>query len=124
MNSSTVNRSVTSGSLKRWSVKRTAPLKDSESTSNSKSRCGNINPVQKDDLIHLISGEKIKLKNWIGYPKIPKEIGDYRIQLTYSNNPKTKWQGLSNHDKKTLRKIQKTDEIELVSNEVIYSITE
>lgn len=114
----------------KWSVINQTQNSHSFELSNV-ARCGNINSPSAKDVFILESGKSQKLNKNYRFPEIPKKIGTYRIQLSYLNLPKMKWEGLSFHgsklhpeEKKMLKKIRKTAKVDLVSNELIIHVIE
>jgi len=112
--------------ITKWSVQLLSgnENQDSNFLDRNGARCGNVNSLEEDDLIYLKPGEKKQLKFWYGYPDIPNVIGKYGIRLSYTNEPKQKWKGLGFHDKRIMKKVKKTDKVELISNEIVIEIKE
>lgn len=112
----------------KWSVikmqENQNQIMESNFSLRKDARCGNINGLKESDLIELKPGQTKLVEEWIGFPQIPNELGKYRIQLLYKNDPKIKWKGTGYHNKRLMRKVRKTNSIEIISNEIIVEVNE
>ena len=89
---------------------------------NNNERCGNVNGLTADDLVELPHGESVEFKYWLGTPAIPNASGQYKIRMLYANEPKLKWKGLGMNDKEVMRKVKRTNSLELISNEILIEV--
>jgi hypothetical protein len=86
-------------------------------------RCGNINPLQSNEVFTLKPGNKKSIHEWID-PLTFSSPGNYRVVFQYTNAPKLKWYGevLGEHDVETMRRLRCSTPISLISNEVIVQV--
>ena len=87
-------------------------------------RCGNMNGLSRKDIVRLQPIHGIKLK-WVNNPKIPRKTGKYSVRFYYQHKPDSEWimKDYSEHEgKKIIR--EKTEEMLLISNELVFEVTE
>jgi len=91
----------------------------SKNPHHAKGRCGNINPLKRDEVFTLDPGEKITLNSWIG-PLFKFQPGTYEVSFHYSNVPNLKWSGipLGKHDVATMERVRKSTPFKGKSNSV------
>jgi len=82
-------------------------------------RCGNINPLKKEEVFVLAPGESKRLNEWLGSPQLAVP-GTYSIVFFYANEPDRKWRGLplGQHDPEAMKQVQNSHKCLLVSNEL------
>lgn len=74
-----------------WSViDVNAPSKDPPRISTIFGICGNMNPLQQNEVFTLDPGEKITFGDWIR-PSFWLPPGTYEVSFNYSNVPDLKW---------------------------------
>src|SRR5262249_41362743 len=81
-------------------------------------RCGNVNALEKSEIIKLAPGQSKELC-WVGWPMI-EEPGTYSVVLYYFNVPDIAWKGgpLGPHDPEAMRQVRDSFECSLTSNEL------
>lgn len=93
----------------------------------SDATCGNINSLKNGEVFILKPGEKREIDMWRSlFPVCNLPPGEYRLILYYANNPTFKWEGipLGKHDEDEMGKIRKSTPCKLMSNEIVFTITE
>ena len=85
--------------------------------------CGNINPLEWDDVFTLGPGETKELKAW--FPSFRKP-GNYRVQILYANRPSKPFGGLElgMHHPIAMWRLKHSTETTLISNEVVFTVTD
>jgi hypothetical protein len=82
-------------------------------------RCGNINPLELNEVFTLQPGSSRALNGWIGRPYLSGP-GRYRVSLRYTNEPEKEMGGmpLGEHDASAIRAIRRSLAVTVVSNAV------
>jgi hypothetical protein len=82
-------------------------------------RCGNINALKSNEVFTLAPGKSKDLSDWIGFPQFT-EPGTYSVVFYYANDPALKWRGvpLGKHDPDAMKRVEKSHECLLISNEL------
>ena len=82
-------------------------------------RCGNINALKRNEVFTLAPGKSQDLSEWIGSPPFT-EPGTYSVVFYYANDPARKWMGvpLGQHDPDAMKRVEKSHQCLLISNEL------
>jgi hypothetical protein len=82
-------------------------------------RCGNINPLQAEEVFSLRPGESRQLSGWVGEPYLSGP-GRYRVSVRYTNRPDHKWRGipLDDHDATAMSEVRRSTPVTAVSNTI------
>lgn len=88
-------------------------------------RCGNTNPLQRDEVFRLRPGESRELEGWAYFP-YRLAPGEYRIVLYYTNVPGLECGGvpLGADDEYAVQWIKASTPIALISNEARLKVVE
>ena len=81
-------------------------------------RCGNVNPLTKDDVITLPAGGRVAL-GWLGGPTF-ETAGVQAVSLELENVPHMPWSDMSlgRHDASAMKKAKGSPPFKAVSNVV------
>jgi hypothetical protein len=82
-------------------------------------RCGNINPLQSNEVVTLLPGKSVVLGAWVAAPALATP-GKHKLTLTYENKPGLAWKGLAlgKHDPAAMAKVKASTPLKVVSNTV------
>ncbi|MFK7775974.1 MAG: hypothetical protein AB8F94_27870 [Saprospiraceae bacterium] len=88
------------------------------------SRCGNMNGLNRRDIVSLRPKFGIKLK-WTSDPSIPRRLGKYSVRFYFEHKPDSDWvmNGYPENEGKRIIN-EETEEMFLVSNELVFEIIE
>ena len=88
-------------------------------------RCGNMNPLQADEVFDLAPGASKELTGWV-YLEPFARPGQYRVVFLYANRPSLTWKGgaLGHDDPAAMKRVRISTPCSLVSNEVVFTIEE
>ena len=110
----------------QWSVLKEGNLEKhpTEPIPNNEPRCGNMNSLESDEILRINSGETKDL-SWTYLPSF-QESGVYKVVFLYANRPYITWHGESiiSHNPIALWQAKHSTEINLVSNELIFTVSE
>ncbi|HQU84259.1 MAG TPA: hypothetical protein PKY59_14075 [Pyrinomonadaceae bacterium] len=97
----------------------------SEPQTDGIASCAFMNNIRSDEVFWLASGEKREMKNWTYLPPFEKK-GTYRVVFLYANRPSLKWRNEYSlrHSRIALWRAKHSTETTIVSNEIIFNVTE
>ncbi len=91
---------------------------------HSGGRCGNINPLELDEVVTLRSGERVSLVRYgLFTPRLPSS-GVVSVSLSYENDPHLEWGGLAMgpHESGAMARVRASTPLSLTSNIVQFEI--
>lgn len=89
------------------------------------SRCGNIIPLEWDEVFRLAPGETKEIGSTVRLRAFQKP-GSYRVKFNYVNQPWMIWRGWERraHHPIAMWRVKNSTECKLSSNEVLFTVTE
>lgn len=108
-----------------WSSKKVGENKEHNFIgSHGGMRCGNVNPLSRDEIINLRPGEVMILGTWVSSPRPFVSQGKHEIVFNYKNDPELEWKGipLGSHPPELMEEVRKSTKCELKSNKLIFEV--
>ncbi|MEQ8791718.1 MAG: hypothetical protein RIC55_35980 [Pirellulaceae bacterium] len=86
-------------------------------------RCGNVNPLTREEIVFLRPGETMPLSDWFCYLPV-RDPGKHRVVFYYANQPDKTWRGvpLGQHDAEAMKLVHASTPCQLKSRELIIDV--
>jgi hypothetical protein len=86
-------------------------------------RCGNINPLRREEVFKIRPGESKEMKEWISLQPFSKP-GVYKVSMVYENIPSKEWGGLplGEHDRSAMKQVKRSAKCLLISNQIQFTV--